>query len=149
MVSELTRDDPSPHVIGFLADHDDLWLSSMVIHELEYGLRLLPAGRRRDCLIAMVSNIVTMYEDRILALDKTGTEWSARFRAQERCSGRVLDLGNTLIAGITRANDLAVAPVTYATSDSSLSTSSIPGTDTATIASATGTSPRPSSTGRR
>ena len=109
VVSELTRDDPSPHVIGFLADHDDLWLSSIVIHELEYGLRLLPAGRRRDRLTAMVSSIVSIYQDLILTLDKTGAEWSARFRAQERRSGRVLDLGDALIAGIARANDLAVA----------------------------------------
>ena len=109
VVSELTRDDPSPHVIRFLADHDDLWLSSIVIHELEYGLRLLPAGRRRDLLSAMVSSIVSTYQDRILTLDRTGAEWSARFRAQERRSGRVLDLGDALIAGIARANDLAVA----------------------------------------
>ena len=109
VVSELTRNDPSPHVIGFLADHDDLWLSSIVIHELEYGLRLLPAGRRRDRLSAMVSSIVSTYQDRILTLDRTGAEWSARFRAQERRSGRVLDLGDALIAGIARANDLVVA----------------------------------------
>ena len=109
VVSELTRDDPSPHVIGFLADHDDLWLSSITIHELEYGLRLLPAGQRRDRLSAMVSSIVSIYQDRILTLDRTGAEWSARFRVQERRSGRVLDLGDALIAGIARANDLAVA----------------------------------------
>ena len=109
VVSELTRDDPSPHVIGFLADHDDLWLSSITIHELEYGLRLLPAGQRRDRLSAMVSSIVSIYQDRILTLDRTGADWSARFRVQERRSGRVLDLGDALIAGIARANDLAVA----------------------------------------
>ncbi len=109
VVSELTRDDPSPHVIGFLADHDDLWLSSITIHKLEYGLRLLPAGQRRDRLSAMVSSIVSIYQDRILTLDRTGAEWSARFRVQERRSGRVLDLGDALIAGIARANDLAVA----------------------------------------
>ena len=47
-VSELTRDAPSPHVIGFLADNDDLRLSSIVIHELDHGLRLLPSGHRRE-----------------------------------------------------------------------------------------------------
>lgn len=109
MVSELTRDAPSPHVIGFLADHDDLWLSSIVIHELEYGLRLLPEGRRRDLLTAMVSSIVAIYQDRILTLDRAEAEWSARFRAQERRSGRVLDLGDALIAGTARANDLTIA----------------------------------------
>jgi len=109
VVSELTRDDPSPHVVGFLADHDDLWLSSIVIHELEYSLRLLPAGRRRDRLTAMASSIVSIYEDRILTIDRTGAEWSARFPAQQPRPGRVLGLGDALIAGTARANDLAIA----------------------------------------
>ena len=109
VVSELTRDGPSSHVIEFLADHDDLWLSSIVIHELEYGLRLLPAGRRQARLTAVVSSIVSIYEDRILALDRIGAEWSARFRAQARHSGRILDLGDALIAGTARANNLTIA----------------------------------------
>ena len=109
VVSELTRDAPSSHVIEFLADHDHLWLSSIVIHELEYGLRLLPAGRRQARLTAVVSSIVSIYEDRILALDRIGAEWSARFRAQARRSGHTLDLGDALIAGTAHANNLTIA----------------------------------------
>ncbi len=109
VVSELTRDDPSSHMIEFLADHDDLWLPSIVIHELEYGLRLLPAGQRQARLTTAVSSIVSIYEDRILALDRISAEWSARFRAQARRSGHTLDLGDALIAGTARANNLTVA----------------------------------------
>lgn len=109
VVSELTRDNPSSHVIKFLAGHDDLWLSSIVIHELEYGLRLLPAGRRQARLTTMVTNIVSLYEDRILTLDRIGAEWSARFRAQARRSGQILDLGDALIAGTARAHNLTIA----------------------------------------
>jgi predicted nucleic acid-binding protein len=109
VVSELTRDGPSPHVLEFLTDHDNLWLSSIVIHELEYGLRLLPAGRRQAHLTAVVSSIVSIYEDRILTLDRSGAEWSARFRAQARRSGHILDLGDALIAGTARANNLTIA----------------------------------------
>ena len=109
VVSELTREDPSSHVIKFLAGHDDLWLSSIVVHELEYGLRLLPAGRRQARLTAVVSSIVAVYDDRILTLDRMGAEWSARFRAQARRSGHILDLGDALIAGTARANNLTIA----------------------------------------
>ena len=35
--------------------------------------------------------------------------WAASFRAQARRSGRTLDLGDALIAGIARANDFALA----------------------------------------
>ena len=43
VISELSRDAPNPQVISFLDSEDDLWLSSIVLHEIEYGLQLLPA----------------------------------------------------------------------------------------------------------
>ena len=52
---------------------------------------------------------MSRYADRILPLDQAGAERAALFRAQERRSGRTLDLGDALIAGIAKANDLAVA----------------------------------------
>ena len=109
VVSELTRDAPHPRVISFLAGQNDVWLSAMVIHELAYGLQLLPPGRRGDRLRAMHSGIVSEYEDRILPLDRTAAEWAARFRAQARRFGRVLDLGDALIAGTAKAHGLSLA----------------------------------------
>ena len=46
VVSEMTRSRPSPLVIGFLDRTSELWLASLVVHELEFGLRLLPPGQR-------------------------------------------------------------------------------------------------------
>ena len=109
VVTELTRDDPHPQVIVFLVGKNDIWLSAMVIHELAYGLQLLPPGRRSDRLRAMHSGIVSEYEDRILPLDRTAAEWAAHFRAQARRSGRVLDLGDALIAGTAKAHGLSLA----------------------------------------
>ena len=60
-------------------------------------------------LTAMISGIVSAYADRILSLDRTGAEWAARLRAYARRSGYSIDLGHVLIAGIARANNLAIA----------------------------------------
>ena len=109
VVSELTNDVPNAEVVAFLLQHDDLWLSSVVIHELEYGLRLLPDGRRRDRLYAAHAGIIAIYGDRILPLDRAAAELAATMRADARRSGRTLDLGDALIAGIAQANSLAVA----------------------------------------
>ena len=109
VVSELTRDTPHPRVIAFLAEQNDVWLSAIVIYELEYGLQLLPRGHRSDRLRAMQSNIVSEYEDRILPLDRTAAEWAAHFRAHARRSGRVLDLGDAIIAGTAKAHGLSLA----------------------------------------
>lgn len=109
VVSELTRDVPNPRVIDFLVEREDVWVSSILIHEVEFGVRLLPQGDRRDRLSAMQAKILSSYSHRILALDKSGAEWAADFRASARRSGRTMDLGDALVAGIARANTLAIA----------------------------------------
>ena len=109
VISELTRDAPEPRVLAFLAGRDDVWLSSILIHEIEYGVRLLPQGDRRRRLSAMQASIVSTYGHRIVPLDRTGAEWAAEFRAGARRSGVIVDMGDALIAGMARANALAVA----------------------------------------
>ena len=109
VVSELTRDIPDPRVVTFLAGRDDVWVSSILIHEVEYGVRLLPQGNRRNRLSTMQAGILAAYANRILPLDRVGAEWAAEFRANARRSGRAIDVGDVLIAGIAQANDLTVA----------------------------------------
>ena len=109
VLSEMTREVPHPGVIAFLAEQEDLWLPSLVVHELEYGVQLLPQGRRRDHLQAMLTSIISTYADRILALDRPAAESAARLRAQARRMGRPLDLGDALIAGIAQSNVLTIA----------------------------------------
>ena len=59
VISELTRDTPDPRVIGFLAERDDVWVSSVLIHEVEYGVRLLPQGSRRNRLSTIRATPIT------------------------------------------------------------------------------------------
>ena len=109
VVSELTRTAPDANVMAFMAEPHDLWLSAVVVHELEFGLQLLPQGKRRDLLSAALSGIITDYHDRILPVDKEGAEWAAFFRTQAHRNGQVLELGDALVAGTARAHELSVA----------------------------------------
>ena len=109
VVSELTKVSPEPGVVTFLSEQDDLWLSSVVLHELEFGLLSLPEGRRRDDLQQVLSDFIAEFDDRILPLERVEAEWAARLRAKAHLSGRVLHLGDALIAGTARAHGLAVA----------------------------------------
>ena len=109
VVSELTRDRPEPRVVAFLSEQPDLWLSTLVLHELEHGLELLPPGARRDGLGEVLTAFVAEYEDRVLPLDRMAAAWAARIRARAQRSGRVVDLGDALIAGTARAHDLSIA----------------------------------------
>ena len=108
VISEMVRSAPHPRVAGFFLEHDDLWLSSIVVHELEYGVRRMPWGRRRTRLRGTLSRLIREYEERVLPLDRAGAEWAAQFRAHAQRSGLTLDLGDALIAGTAKAHDLAV-----------------------------------------
>ena len=109
VVSELTKDAPDSNVVAFLNRHSDLWVSSIVVHELDFGVRLLPSGRRRDGLQSGLVEFVKDYADRILPLERSEAEAAAELRAHAHRSGRVLHLGDALIAGTAKAHGLAVA----------------------------------------
>jgi len=109
VVSEPTKDVPNPLVIAFLNEQTaQLWLPSVVVHEMEYGIQRLPQGQRRNRLRGMVDGIVASYDNRILPLERDGAEWAALFRVQANRAGRLLRISDALIAGIAKANDLAV-----------------------------------------
>ena len=109
VVSEMMKGRPSPRVIAFLTRQADLWLASLVVHELEFGLQLTPPGRRRERLRSGLAGFLGTYAERILPLDRASAEWAARFRADAARSGRPPDLGDMLIAGTAMAHNLAVA----------------------------------------
>ena len=72
-------------------------------------MQLLPQGQRRDVLRAALAGIITEYQDHILPVDRVGAEWAAAFRTQAHRGGRVLDLGDALVAGTARVHELSVA----------------------------------------
>ena len=109
VVSEVIRAAPHPSVSTFFTERHDLWLSSVVIHELEYGVQRLAVGRRRAGLRANLSRLIAQYEDRILPLDRRSAELAATFRVQSARSGNSISIPDAFIAGVAKANDLAVA----------------------------------------
>ena len=108
VVSELTKEDPSPIVVEYLNAHDDLWLSAIVVEELELGVQLLPEGRRREGLREWLTLLLADYDGRISPVGRREAEWAAVFQARVHLSGGELELGDALIAGTAMANDMAV-----------------------------------------
>ena len=109
VVSEMVSNTPEPRVIEFFANHYNLWISAIVIHELDYGLSILPQGQRRAKLSEALSTFIAGYADRILPVERSVAEQAARFRAKARRSGRTLHIADALIAGTAQVHQLAVA----------------------------------------
>ena len=109
VVSEVVNLDPAPQVLSFLMNEPDLWLSTIVLHELAFGMRLLPDGQRRDVLGHALAAFIAKYDDRVLPVDHPVADYAADFRARAHRAGRVLAIADALIAGSAMAHDLAVA----------------------------------------
>ena len=106
VVSELTKNRPHAPIVAFLTVTADLWLSAIVTHELELGIRLLPPGTRRDRLHLAVRDLLAGYDSRTLPVDSEVSRHAARLRARARRLGRTLHLGDALTAGTAVAHDL-------------------------------------------
>ena len=109
VLSEMSRPQPEPSVVSFLARNEDLWLSVIVLHELEFGIQRLEAGGQRERYQSSLSDYVARYTDRILPVGRAEAVLAAEMRARTARAGRVVHLADALIAGTAKANDLAVA----------------------------------------
>ena len=108
VISELTNETPDPEVTEFVSRQRELWISSIVVHELEYGVQLLPPSRQRDRLTELNARVATAFEHRILPIDRAAAEAAARFRAEARRQGLTVALSDALIADTAIAHDVVV-----------------------------------------
>ena len=109
VVSELVKRSPHPAVVNFLSAQNDLWLSVIVVEELELGVRLLPEGRRQDGLKGWLSKMMEDFDQRVLPVGTPEAVWAATLQARAHREGRVLELADALIAGTAMTNNLSVA----------------------------------------
>ena len=109
VISELANTPPDPNVLNFLSASDDLWIPAIALYEIEYGLQILPPGRRRRRLEFTMSAFIELYAERILPLDHAAAECAAALCAGAQRSGRRLDIADALIAGTAKARGLAIA----------------------------------------
>lgn len=78
IISETMRPMPSPLVLEWLNRQpgDSLFVSAITVGEIEYGLRILPAGKRRDALIERYREFMSRgFDGRILVYDRFGGSW--------------------------------------------------------------------------
>lgn len=112
VVSELMRPDPAPAVLDWFAGRaaSDLFLSAISEAELRAGAAYLPAGRRRDGLVAAIDAMVAEdFGGRILPFDSAAAKFYAIIAAARRAAGRPIAEADCQIAAIARARGMAVA----------------------------------------
>jgi hypothetical protein len=112
IISEAMKPGGDRAVLLWLDDQalETLFLSTISLAELRFGIATLPAGRRKDRLgDELDGRILPLFEDRLLPFDKTAADAYGRLRAQARAAGRSIETADGYIAAIAVANRLSVA----------------------------------------
>jgi predicted nucleic acid-binding protein len=108
VLSEPTKPAPMPRVIEWLRNHDqDLLVSPIILGELEFGILLLPAGRKRTKLLKWFTAGVGKLN--VVDFDSaTAGSW-AQLLAELRRNGRAMPVKDSLIAASARQHQLTIA----------------------------------------
>jgi predicted nucleic acid-binding protein len=88
---------------------ETLYLSSVTIAELMFGIGALPNGRRKDKLTAALDGVLELFADRILPFDTRAACRYAELAVRARAAGRSFPTPDGYIAAIAAAHDFAVA----------------------------------------
>jgi toxin FitB len=108
VLSETTKPRPAPLVVEWLRRHEQsLVVNPIILGELESGILLLPASRRRTWLDEWFADSVKGLP--VLDLDAdTATAW-AGLLAELKRKGRAMPIKDSLIAATARQHRLTVA----------------------------------------
>lgn len=112
VISALMRSQPDPIAVQWLDEQaaQTLWTTSVTVFEVRYGLRRLPEGRRQRDLLAAFDLVLTQdLQHRIADFDAPAAEAAAALAADREKDGRVIELRDTMIAGIAIARRAAIA----------------------------------------
>lgn len=112
VISEIMKVAPSESVVNWLNSQktNSLYVSTVTIGEIEYGLRILPAGKRRLQLSERFERFVSLaFAQRILAYDEASARAYGEVMGHRRELGRPISVPDGQIAAIARSNGFTVA----------------------------------------
>ena len=112
VLSALMRTTPDRAVLTWIDRQpaEAIWLTSITIFEVKFGLELMDAGPRRAQLESAFARMLQDdFRGRVLSFDPAAAEKAALLGAQRQRSGTSVDFRDTEIAGIvlTRRATLA------------------------------------------
>ncbi len=108
ILSEPTKTRPNQAVLNWLNSHDaDLLVSPIILGEMEYGILLLPRGRKRTALQKWF--LEGRKHLNSIPLDVATAEHWAKLLADLRKTGQAMPIKDSLIAATAKQHKLTVA----------------------------------------
>lgn len=112
VVSEMMKASPSLSVIRWLNRQDaaKLFITTVTIAEVTYGLESMPDGRRRAKLERGFERLISGgFRGRVLALDEASAREYGVLMGRRKRLGHPMSVLDGLIAAVTRTHGMALA----------------------------------------
>ncbi len=111
VVSEAMKPEPHPGVRAWLNDQaaETLYLSSVTLAELLFGIGVLPAGKRKDMLAQAIDGMMGLFRNRVLPFDIDAARHYADLAVRAKTGGRGFPTPDGYIAAIAVSRGFIVA----------------------------------------
>jgi len=111
IVSEFMKPQPHPSVIDWLDEQvsETLFLSSVTIAELHFGVAALPDSKRKVRIGAAVDRLMKAYRGRVLPFDVEAAKQYAQLAMTAKKKGRGFPMPDAFIAAIAAVQGFTVA----------------------------------------
>jgi len=112
IISEIMRSEPAPAVRNWFARQSpvDLYLSTVTLGEIGYGLHRLPEGRRRDGLMRQADQLFAEdFAGRVFSFDESAAVIYGPLTTKTLQAGWNMAVEDLMIAAIAMTHGAAVA----------------------------------------
>ncbi len=109
--SALMQVAPDASVVAWLnrQPRTSVWITSVTVFEIRFGLQIMASGKRRTALLRSFESLLERIEHRVASFDDAAADHAADLMASRQNAGRPGDLRDTMIAGIVLARQAAIA----------------------------------------
>ena len=112
IISEMMKTSPAQHALDWLDQQvsSELYVSTITVAEISYGLHVLAKGKRRRLLEqTFESTIAEAFKGRLLSFDEPAAKIYGRIMGQRKELGRPMSVPDGQIAAIALHHKMALA----------------------------------------
>jgi toxin FitB len=111
VLSALMRQMPDQSVVDWLdrQPRTSVWTTAVTVLEIRFGLQILATGRRRTVLTAAFEELLARMGQRVATFEAAAAGQASDLMAARHRRGNLVDLRDTMIAGIVLAQHATLA----------------------------------------
>jgi toxin FitB len=111
VVSEAMKPNPDPAVLAWLNQQaaETLYLPSVALAELLFGIAALPDGKGKDKLALVLEGLMALFDNRVLPFDSAAARCYAELAVTPKAGGRGFPTPDGYIAAIAASRKFIVA----------------------------------------